>query len=326
MQKRKARGFFVLVFVLLCAVAASGCSSLQQPIAMAEDTSTSTLKPSPDNTAESSAMPDDQLLVEGYAPIISDTDKDDIWSLEAATQVNLSGDSAEVIGTGAASVDGCVKISAAGTYVLTGELKDGRVVVAVDSDESTTIVLNGVDITCSTSAPLNIANGDIKLILAAGTQNTLTDGTQYQYADETIKEPNACLYADDNLTISGTGALNINANFNNGIGSKDELRIVGGKITVDAKNNAIKGNDCVLICGGEIAIQSSGDGLKSDNEKEEGRGCIIIDEGIIHIISSDDALQATSSITITGGNVSTKAGGKRINCDGALSIAAGCLE
>ena len=41
-------------------------------------------------------------------------------------------------------------------------------------------------------------------------------------------------YGDDDITVIGKGKLTVNANFNNGIGTKDELRIVSGTIAVYA--------------------------------------------------------------------------------------------
>lgn len=262
----------------------------------------------------------------GYAPTFSQAELDDSWSKENATLITLEGNTATVEGEGAAAVEGGVKISAAGTYVLAGTLEDGRVVAEIDSDEPLRLVLNGVRIACATSAPLYLANGDVILILAEGTQNELMDGSAYQYADSTVKEPNACLYADDNLTIIGKGELTVNGNFNNGIGSKDELKIAAGAVTVKAPNNGLKGNDCVLINGGDIHIDSTDDGIKSDNTKDAGRGVISVEAGAVGIVCGDDALQATHKVSITGGLVTVKAGGKRINCDGAITIAEGCLK
>ena len=262
----------------------------------------------------------------GYQPEFTDEDLDSRWSEDTATRIVFSGLTAEITGEGAQAVEGGVKISESGEYVLSGVLDDGRIVVDVEPGEPLKLVLNGLQATSSVSAPIYVSNGDAVIVLAAGTENILTDAAEYQYADPTIKEPNACLYGDDNLTVSGTGALTVNGNFNNGIGTKDELKIVSGTITVNAANNALKGNDCVLIRDGLIRLESRQDGIKSDNGKEEGKGLIRIEGGDIRIIVKDDALQAESMVSVTGGLVRTDADGKKVNCDGIINISEGLLE
>lgn len=260
-----------------------------------------------------------------YQPSISDEDIDSTWSADEAVHITFSDGGATTEGNGAAAVEGGVKISKSGVYHLTGSCSDGRVVVDVDGSEWVTLVLEDLNLTSSSSAPLNIANGNAKIILAEGSQNTLTDAKVYQYADSTITEPNACLFGDDNITITGSGALTINGNFNNGIGVKNELRIVSGTIVVNAVNNAVKGNDCVLICNGDIKLNSEDDGIKSDSEDPSGYGVVSITGGTIEIICGDDGIQAFSGVSVTGGTVKVTAGGKRVNCDGALVIAPGCM-
>ena len=68
------------------------------------------------------------------------------------------------------------------------------------------LILNGVDITSSTSSPLVITDADDAVVeLADGTQNTLSDATTYVYPDAATDEPNAALFSTADLTITGTG-------------------------------------------------------------------------------------------------------------------------
>lgn len=265
-------------------------------------------------------------VMSGYMPSFEAEDLDSNWAKSAAVQIALSDSGTEITGAGAVALEGGVKISKGGVYVLSGTLTDGRIVADVERGEELTLVLNGVDITCLTSAPLYISNGDVTIILEAGTENVLTDASAYQYANETVTEPNACLYGDDNLTILGTGKLTVNANFNNGIGTKDELRIGSASLVVHAVNNAVKGNDCVLIRDASLQIDSEGDGIKSDETKHEGHGVISIVNSRVEILADDDGLQATSLISAADGQIKITASGKKINCKGAISLAEGVLQ
>lgn len=255
-----------------------------------------------------------------YNPVFTDADLDADWNHETATKIQLSDAGSVIEGEGAASLQEGVKISEGGEYVISGKLSDGRIVVDVEPGDPLKLVLNGVDISCSVSAPLYISNGDAVIVLENGTENVLTDAAEYHYTDDTVKEPNACLYGDDNISITGTGKLTVNANFNNGIGTKDELRISSGTVIVKAVNNALKGNDCVLITDADIQLESDGDGIKSDESDLAGHGLISIVNSNLEIISGDDALQAVSSVYLDGGKATVTAKGKKVNCDGKVSV------
>lgn len=264
--------------------------------------------------------------VSGYNPVVGEEDSDSGWNAETATKIQLSDSGSEIDGEGAASLEDGVKISKGGEYIISGKLSDSRIVVDVEPGDTLKLVLNGADITCSYSAPIYVSNGDAVIVLEENTENVLTDGNTYSYANSTDREPNACLYGDDNISITGTGKLTVNANFNNGIGSKDELKISSATITVNAVNNALKGNDCVIIQDAALHLTSQGDGIKSDEEKVENRGVISIVNSSLNIISEDDGLQAVTSVSVEGGKVTIEANGKEVNCDGTVNIAEGLLQ
>ena len=98
--------------------------------------------------------------------------------------------------------------------------------MAVPKTEQVELIFNNFTASCNTSAPLYIESADkATIVLAAGSVNTLTDATLYQYANPAEDKPNACIYSSDDMTIKGTGTLNVNGNYNNGIGCKNDLRI-----------------------------------------------------------------------------------------------------
>ncbi len=120
----------------------------------------------------------------------------DLSAYADATTITL-GDTIVVNGDGA-EVDGStVTITAGGDYVLTGTLADGQVVVDSDDDGTVTLVLAGVDIYDSTSAPLYVAGAeDTVIVLAEGTTNRLSDGDSYVFEDDE-DEPNATLFSKE---------------------------------------------------------------------------------------------------------------------------------
>ena len=183
-----------------------------------------------------------------------------------ATTITLTGSSATVSGDGSknVTVDGStVTITAAGTYVLSGSLTDGQVIIKAP-DAHVILVLDGVDIASSSGAAIAATDADeVTVITADGSENTLSDTDSY--ADDA--DVNAALYSAADLTLAGTGTLTVKGNGNDGIASTDGLLITSGTITVQAKDDGIRGKDYVVITDGTVTITSGGDGIKADNEK-----------------------------------------------------------
>ncbi|MBQ2745646.1 MAG: carbohydrate-binding domain-containing protein [Lachnospiraceae bacterium] len=200
--------------------------------------------------------------------------------------------------------DESVTITESGEYVIEGTINDGQIIVDVPETDTevVTLILNGVDITCSNSAAIYVKSADkVVLSLVEGTVNNLQDGSEYTYDDETEEEPNACVFSKDDLVISGKGTLNVTGKFNNGIASKDDLTITGGIINVEAVNNGIKGKDSIAVMDADVTVNAGADGLKADNTTDTEKGFILIDNGSFKITSGEDAIQAETCMEINGG-------------------------
>lgn len=213
-------------------------------------------------------------------------------------------------------------ISKGGFYTLSGDLSDGQLRISVPKTEEITLTFKNFSASSSTSAPIYITSCDkATIVLAAGTINTLSDATTYQFANPGDDKPNACIYSSDDLTIKGDGTLNITANYNNGIGCKNDLRIKSGTISISAPNNILKGNDSVTIEGGNITLSGGEDAIKSDTTDRTDKGFVLIEGGAkVTITCSDDAIQATQSVTVAAGTtVTVTAGGNAINCPGTIN-------
>ena len=74
------------------------------------------------------------------------------------------------------------------------------------------------------------------LALNSDSENTITDSQTYELEDASSNEPNAAIFSKDDMTIIGDGKLTVNANYNNGIASNDDLKIQSGNIIVNAKS------------------------------------------------------------------------------------------
>jgi hypothetical protein len=247
-------------------------------------------------------------------------DQDDLEvSTDASnlSYVRLDGDSVTFEGSGATVNGSVVTITAAGKYNISGTLDDGQIIVDTQDEETVFLVLDGANITCLTSAPIYVSNADkVVITLADGTENYMTDGDSYTFADAESDEPNAAVFSKDDLTINGSGSLTVNANYNNGIASKDDLKITGGSITVNAVNDGIKGRDSVAMLEGEITINAGADGIQANNDEDAEKGYISIEGGTLDITADLDGVQAETNLGVSGGDITIVTGGGSVASSG----------
>jgi hypothetical protein len=230
------------------------------------------------------------------------------WDSSETTYIALNGDSISVDGDGAV-VDGSqVTIVAAGAYSISGYLVDGQIIVNTEDAGSVELILNGVDIRSSISAPIYVESAEEAIIvLEENTENYVSDGTSYVL--EEADEPNAAIFSKADLTIYGNGTLTVVGNYNDGIASKDGLTITSGTIVVSAVDDGIRGKDYLVVNDGRITVNAQGDGLKSDNEEDAAKGYIAVETGVINITAGGDAIQAQTTVTVKDGNITLVSGG-----------------
>lgn len=219
--------------------------------------------------------------------------------------ITLNGDSAKYAGGGVSIEGSIVTVRAPGEYTVTGKLDNGRIIVDTGEEPSdVTLVLDNADITCLTDSAIYVAQAkNVDIVLAAGSTNVITSGTEadMSLADDTAN--GAAIFAEDDLDIKGDGSLEIRGYINNGITCKDDLDIKGGSISVLAANNGLRGSESVSISGGTLAVNSQNDGIKSTSATKEGKGYVEISGGDIAVTSMGDGISAETVLNISGGNI-----------------------
>lgn len=198
-----------------------------------------------------------------------------------------------------------VEITSGGVYTLTGEING---YVKVNTEEDVKLILDNATIKNNNGPAIYVESAKNVYIELVG-ESTLEDGNSYSGYDEDV---NACIYSKDDLIITGSGTLNIKANYEDGIVSKDDLTIESGIVNIESKDDAIRGKDSVIIIDGTFTIKSGGDGIKSTNDEDTEKGNIIIKNGIFTIKSNNDGIQAENTMTIENGtfNIITSGGSK----------------
>lgn len=237
----------------------------------------------------------------------SDFELDDDYDVNSAATITLEGSTATSNGTGVSIADGVVTITKAGTYLISGTLDDGQIVVNADKTEKVWLVLDNASISCSNSSPILVRQADkVKVTLAPDSQNTLSDGAAYL---EDENNPDAALFSKDDLVINGSGSLTINGNYKHGIAGNDDLVITGGTFDITSLSHAIRGKDSVSILDGSFTLTSEKDGIQSSNTEDATKGWVKIDGGTFVIRASGDGIQAETDLTINGGSFDIISGG-----------------
>ncbi len=197
-----------------------------------------------------------------------------------------------------------------GVYTLKGTIPNGQ--IYIDTKDSVKLILNNVDITNKTGPAIMIENAkQVYIELASDSVNHLTDGDNYTV--DLDGEPNATIFSKDDLILDGSGKLVVSANYQDGIASKDNLKIIDGIYEIEAVDDAIRGKDSLVIINGNFDINSLGDGLKATNSSDNKLGYILIENGEFNIVATNDGIQAETDLVINNGNFNIKTGGGSVN-------------
>lgn len=262
-----------------------------------------------------------------------------------ATLVTLTDSSATAKGKySGCEIDGTdVSITAAGTYVFSGDCDNGSITVK-KGVTGVTIVLNGLTLTNDDSAAITLnKTAEASLIAAAGTTNTVadTEGSNDENAAVKVKSGAA-------LAISGTGTLTVDGNVKNGIkGAADAVITVAEvKLNINAANDGLSCDDELNITGGTLNITAGGDAVKAspdtdntENPDTTSLGNVTISGGTLTLNATGDGIQADGDLTISGGTFHVKTNGghttaltddsascKGFKAGGALTVAGGTVN
>ena len=200
-----------------------------------------------------------------------------------------------------------VKITAEGTYVVSGEHES--ITVSAPDTAKVRIILKNATVSNTSGPAIYIEKADKVFITACeGTVNTLSDGTSYtgDFKDTNI---DGAIFSKTDLTLNGEGTLNITGNCKCGVVSKDDLIICGLNLTVKSTGCALEGKDCVKIKDAAITVSAGGDGIRSTNTEKSNKGFVYIETGNIDITSGNDGIQAATVLKAANGSIKITAGG-----------------
>lgn len=254
-----------------------------------------------------------------YDDMFTDRDLDVGYEESDSVKISLSDDSTTVSSGSSdnsstddtvdgVTVDGnVITITSGGTYIISGTLTEGQLVVDAD-DEKVQLVLDNADVTCATSAAIYVKSaGKTFITLAEGSENILMNTAEFEAIDD--NNIDAVIFSKDDLALNGSGTLTINSENGHGIVSKDDLKITGGTYNITAASHALSGKDSVRIAEGTFNLVSGKDGIHSENADDSSKGYVYIAGGEFTVDSTGDGIDASNIVQIDGGTFDITAGG-----------------
>ncbi len=192
-----------------------------------------------------------------------------------------------------------IRITEAGTYVLTGTASDATVRVEAADDAKVQLVLQDLNVTNSDFPCIYIVSADKVFVTTAGDSALAVTGT---FRADGSTNTDGVIFSRTDLVMNGTAALTVQST-DNGVVCKDDLKITGGAYTVTANSKAFEANDSIRVMDGTFALRAGTDGFHAENSDDNSKGYLYIGGGNITITCGDDALHATSVVQIDGGEL-----------------------
>ncbi len=265
------------------------------------------------DTTQTSADSTDAALSQTDAEMFTDRDYETDYDESNCVQIQLNGSSATASSDSVEISGTTVTITEEATYLISGTLDDGMIVVDAPDTAKLQLVFDGVEINNETSAPLYILEGDkVFLTLAEGSENTLSNGGAFTAIDD--NNIDGAIFSKQDLTINGSGSLTVTSPAGHGIVCKDDLVITGGTYLVTSASHGLDANDSVRITGETtITLDTGKDGIHAENSDDTSLGFIYVSNGSLEIEAEGDGVSAGAYLQIENGAFQITAGGGSAN-------------
>lgn len=335
----KNKLLYATIAAMLMGAVFTGCSNTHNNNTTTESQSIVSLE-------ELASSADSDLSIE-----LDDEDKVSSWDASSASHITLgsqiSSDSSSVEISGST-----VTITKAGTYVISGNVTEGNIIVNATDKGTVRLILNNASIRNTTTAPIKVL--DAKKVILTLADNTTKGNVIIEGGNITIKASNDGIQAE-NILVINDGTINIKTNngaadttqthtdnmymgrggfgFNNnktttttddtvesrkGIKAGNMLIINDGDITIDSDDDSVHCNSEIYIYGGTINAATGDDGVHADD-------LLTVNGGTINITQCYEGIEA-DDIVINDGDISVVSSDDGINSsDGSITINGGNL-
>ena len=235
--------------------------------------------------------------------------------------ITLSGDTATSSSDAVQISGSTVTITDEGTYILSGTLEDGMIIVNSEKTDKTQLVLKDVSIHSETSAAIYVLQSDkVFITTAADTINTLSNGGTFTAIDE--NNIDGVIYSREDITLNGSGTLVVSSPAGHGVISKDSLTATSGIYEINCASHGFEGKDDICIANADFTIVSGKDGIHAENADDASLGFVYIQSGTFDISAEGDGISAAAYMQIEDSTSikGIKAGGNLMINGGKFTI------
>ena len=301
---RKTVFTFILIFSMLLTSCGTQTGSSTEETSLAASSATETQT----STETAATTEPEAVTVVSSSDVFSDRDYEVGYDESESTLIYFDGSTISASADNVEISDTTVTITEEGTYILSGTLDDGMVIINTEDTEKVQLVLNGVDIHSETCAPIYILQTDkVFITTAENTTNTLSNGGTFTAIDD--NNIDAVIFSKDDVTLNGSGTLIITSPAGHGIVSKDSLTITSGTYDINCASHGLDGKDDVSIANAVFTIVAGKDGIHAENEDDTTSGFIYVQSGTFNITSQGDGISAAAYLQIEDGTFEITSGG-----------------
>lgn len=257
-------------------------------------------------------------------PIITGSDSGTITEQSAVYEctradLNISSQNANEVNL--SLLDNDYTITDAGDYLFCGEY-NGQ--ICIDAEEQIVhLILKDVDIKSKVGPAISIKSaGKVIITVEQDTVNTIQDCTIYREKDK----EDAAIYSCCDLTVNGSGILNVYGFYDNAIHSRDVVKILDSELYIQAQGNGIQGNDGIWIKTEQLDIECKKSGLRSTKTGNGEKGTIEIADGRVSIIAGRYAIHSSNNLYIHDCSVWSNSVLEERNVSGDSYLMEGCIE
>lgn len=232
--------------------------------------------------------------------------------------ISLNGDSASCNSNAVQISGSTITITDEGTYLLSGTLSDGMVIINTEKNDKTQLILNNAAIHSETCAPLYVLQSDkVFITTVADTVNTLSNGGTFIAIDD--NNIDAVIFSKEDVTLNGAGTLVLTSPAGHGIVSKDSLTVTSGSYDISCASHGLSGKDDISLANATFAIVSGKDGIHAENDEDATLGMVYIQSGTYSITAQGDGISAGAAIQIDDGTFQIESGGGSENAARQIS-------
>jgi len=259
-------------------------------------------------TASSTITTGQPITEKSESDMLTDRDYTASYDPNAVVTITLKGNTATSSSNSVKISGSTITITEEATYLISGTLNDGMIIVNTEDTAKPQLVLKNAHIIGKTSAPLTVLEADkVFLTLAEGSTNSLSNGGSFITISETNID--ATLFSKQDLTINGSGSLTVSSPAGHGIVCKDDLVISGGNYTVNAASHGLDANDSVRIANAKITVDAGKDGIHVENTDDVSLGFVYISSGTFQLDAEGDGISASGYMQIDNGSYRILSGG-----------------